>query len=187
MDRCSVTLVTPSGVVVGRGVRVFHGAHGHGKVHVVLTAKGRALAANPGGVKVRATAVITPNGGGKNVIAKQTVHVVSPHVAVTPGSLQFESGSAVLLPSGRSYLLGLVSQLAGAKQVVATGYTDNLGSAAANYRLGLARANAVCAFLSSRAHVACRAASYGESHPRATNTTAVGRALNRRVELQLTY
>ena len=115
------------------------------------------------------------------------MRVVCSRVDVTPGALQFESGSAVLLPSGRSYLLGLIGQLKGAKRVVATGYTDSLGSAAANYRLGLARANAVCAFISHRAHVACLAVAYGESHPRATNATAAGRALNRRVELLLTY
>jgi outer membrane protein OmpA-like peptidoglycan-associated protein len=70
---------------------------------------------------------------------------------------------------------------------VATGYTDNTGNAEANYRLGLARADAVCAFVAQRARVACRALSYGEGRPRATNATAAGRALNRRVELQLTY
>ena len=83
--------------------------------------------------------------------------------------------------------LGLIGRLKGARRVVATGYTDSLGSAAANYRLGLARADAVCAFISHRAHVACLAVAYGESHPRATNATAAGRALNRRVELLLTY
>ena len=187
--KCSVTLVTPGGVVVGHAVRTFHGTHQrrHGKVEVMLTAKGRALANQPGGVRVVATISVTPVGGSTPLVAKQTVHIVSPSVDVTPGALRFESDSAVLLPSGRSYLLGLVAQLSGAKQVVATGNTDNLGSAQANYLLGLARADAVCSFIAHRAHVACRAVSYGESHPRASNATAAGRALNRRVQLRLTY
>jgi outer membrane protein OmpA-like peptidoglycan-associated protein len=187
--KCAVTLVTPGGVVVGRGVRVFRGAHQrkHGKVEVVLTARGRKLAAQPGGVRVVATATVSPVGGGTPLVARQTVHVVSPTVDVTPGELQFQSGSAVLLPGGRSYLLTLVGQLAGATRVVATGYTDAIGNAQANYRLGLARADTVCALISHRAHVACEALSYGEGHPRATNATAAGRALNRRVELRLTY
>jgi outer membrane protein OmpA-like peptidoglycan-associated protein len=189
IDRCSVTLVSPSGIVVGHGVRVFTGAHRRrmGKVEVVLTAKGRALAARPGGVRVVATAKVTPVGGATPIVVKQIAHVVAPSVHVTPGTLQFESGSAVLLPSGRGYLQSLVSQFAAARRVVATGYTDNTGNAGANYRLGLARADAVCAFIAQRAHVACRALSYGEGHPRATNATATGRALNRRVELRLTY
>jgi outer membrane protein OmpA-like peptidoglycan-associated protein len=137
-------------------------------------------------VHVVATARVTPVGG-TPVVVHQTARVVAPSVDVTPGALRFRSGSAVLLPSGESYLGALVSRLAGADRVVATGYTDDLGNAGANYRLGLARADAVCAFLSHRAHVACRAVSYGEGHPRATNATAAGRALNRRVELQLTY
>jgi outer membrane protein OmpA-like peptidoglycan-associated protein len=187
--RCSVTLVTPSGVVVGRGEHVFSGAHQrrHGTVEVVLTAKGRARAAKPGGVRVVATVAVVPVGGSAPLVARKTLHVVARSVHVTPGALQFQSGSAVLLPSGRSYLLGLVSQLAGARRVVATGYTDSLGSAEGNYRLGLARADAVCSIIAQRAHVACRAVSSGEDHPRATNATTAGRALNRRVELQLTY
>ena len=187
--RCEVTLTTARGIVIGHAVRVFHGYHQrrHGKVEVVLTGKGRKLADQPGGVHVFATVAVLPVGGSTPLVARQTVHVVSSRVDVTPGALQFESGSAVLLPSGRGYLLGLIGQLKGARRVVATGYTDSLGSAAANYRLGLARADAVCAFISHRAHVACRAVAYGESHPRATNATAAGRALNRRVELLLTY
>ncbi len=187
--KCSVTLTTPGGIVIGHAVRVFHGYHQrqHGKVEVVLTGRGRKLASQPGGVHVVATVAVLPVGGSQPLVAKQTVHIVSSRVDVTPGALQFESGSAVLLPSGRTYLRGLIGQLRGAKWVVATGYTDSLGSAAANYRLGLARADAVCAFISHRAHVACLAVAYGESHPRATNATAAGRALNRRVELLLTY
>lgn len=187
--RCEVTLTTARGIVIGHAVRVFHGYHQrrHGKVEVVLTGKGRKLADQPGGVHVFATVAVLPVGGTTPLVAKQTVHVVSSRVDVTPGALRFESGSAVLLPSGRSYLLGLIGQLKGARRVVATGYTDSLGSAAANYRLGFARADAVCAFISHRSHVACRAVAYGESHPRTTNATAAGRALNRRVELLLTY
>jgi outer membrane protein OmpA-like peptidoglycan-associated protein len=138
-------------------------------------------------VRVVATAKVTPVGSATPLVVKQIAHLVAPSVDVTPGALRFQSGSAVLLPSGRGYLLGLVSHLTGATRVVATGYTDDTGNAGENYRLGLARADAVCAFIAHQAHVACRAVSYGEGHPRATNATAAGRALNRRVELQLTY
>ncbi len=169
-------------------MRVFTGSHQRrmGKVEVVLTAKGRKLA---GSARRRARRRHRTGHARRRspVVVHQTARVVAPSVDVTPGALQFRSGSAMLLPSGESYLEALVSRLAGADKVVATGYTDDLGNAEANYRLGLARADAVCAFLSHRAHVACRALSYGEGHPRATNATAAGRALNRRVELRLTY
>jgi outer membrane protein OmpA-like peptidoglycan-associated protein len=187
--RCVVTLVGPGGVVVGHGVHVFGPAHQHrqGKVEVFLTRKGRALAARAGGVRVVATAVVTPVGSSKPLTVHSSVRLVAPSVDVTPSALQFRSGSAVLLPSGRSYLLGLAPQLVGARRIVAAGYTDNLGPASANYRLGLARADAVCSILAHRAHVACRAVSFGEGHPRATNATAAGRARNRRVELRVSY
>jgi len=187
--RCVVTLVGPGGVVVGHGVHVFGPAHQHrqGKVEVFLTRTGRALAARAGGVHVVATAVVTPVGSSKPLTVRSSVRLVAPSVDVTPSALQFRSGSAVLLPSGRSYLLGLAPQLVGARRIVAVGYTDNLGSAEANYLLGLARADAVCAILAHRAHVACLAVSFGEGHARATNATAAGRARNRRVELRVSY
>ena len=57
----------------------------------------------------------------------------------------------------------------------------------ANEELGLARAKAVCGYL--RAHGVkgtFSTASRGETRPRASNRTARGRALNRRVELTVT-
>jgi len=184
-----VTLVGPCGGVLGRGVHVFGPAHQHrhGKVEVVLTRTGRARAARTGGVRTTATAVVTPVGGGAPLVARSSVRLVAPSVDVTPGALQFEFGSAVLLPAGRDYLRRLAPQLGGAKQILAIGSTDNLGPAEANYLLGLARANAVCAILAHRSHAACMPRSAGEGHPRATNATAAGRALNRRVELKVSY
>jgi outer membrane protein OmpA-like peptidoglycan-associated protein len=187
--RCTVTLVGPGGVVLGRGEARFGTGHQprHTVVSVALTGKGRQLAARPGGVRVVATATVLPAGASMPLVARHAVHVVAPRVDVTPGELQFRSGSSVLLPGGVRYLLGLVPQLVGARSVLATGYTDDLGSPEFNHQLGLDRAQAVCAFISQHAHVACDARSFGESHPRATNATAAGRAINRRVELRVTY
>jgi outer membrane protein OmpA-like peptidoglycan-associated protein len=187
--RCTVTLVGPGGVVVGRGHAVYRTGHRHrhAVVSVLLTRKGRLLAAQPGGVRVVATAKVLPAGGSKPLVARQTVHVVAPSVDVTPGALQFQTGSAVLLPGGVAYLQRLMPQLRGASTVLASGYTDNLGTPAFNLQLGLDRAQAVCTFIQQHAHVACVARSFGQTHPRATNATAAGRALNRRVELKVTY
>ena len=58
---------------------------------------------------------------------------------------------------------------------------------AANEELGLARAKAVCRYLHARGVKATYStASRGETRPRASNRTANGRALNRRVELTVT-
>jgi len=67
------------------------------------------------------------------------------------------------------------------------GYTDSTGSASYNERLSERRAASVSNYLddlgirSSR----MRTIGYGESHPRASNATASGRQLNRRVEIHI--
>jgi outer membrane protein OmpA-like peptidoglycan-associated protein len=65
------------------------------------------------------------------------------------------------------------------------GYTDNTGSAATNLTLSQARAEAVRTYLASKGVDPSRmvAKGYGPASPVATNTTAAGRAQNRRVEL----
>jgi len=66
------------------------------------------------------------------------------------------------------------------------GHTDNTGSAATNTRLSQSRAEAVRAYLASKGVAPGRmvAKGYGPSVPVAPNTTAAGRAQNRRVELR---
>ena len=65
------------------------------------------------------------------------------------------------------------------------GYTDGTGSAATNLRLSQARADVVRAYMVSKGVAPGRmvARGYGASNPIAVNTTAEGRAQNRRVEL----
>jgi outer membrane protein OmpA-like peptidoglycan-associated protein len=70
-------------------------------------------------------------------------------------------------------------------RIEVAGYTDNTGSAAINTRLSRARAIAVRTYLARKGVAPTRmvARGFGPSHPIATNTTAAGRAQNRRVEL----
>ncbi len=72
--------------------------------------------------------------------------------------------------------------------VIAQGYTDSIGSDAYNLKLSERRANAVRAWLIKCGISPTRlsAKGYGESNPVATNTTAEGRAQNRRTELVVT-
>jgi len=71
-------------------------------------------------------------------------------------------------------------------RIEVAGYTDNTGSVATNRRLSLERATAVRSYLVLRGVPAERlvARGYGPSDPVASNTTAEGRARNRRVELR---
>ena len=69
-----------------------------------------------------------------------------------------------------------------------TGHTDSTGSEDYNMQLSRARADSVARYLESRKVLPQRinTAGMGESHPIASNDTAQGRALNRRVEILLT-
>jgi outer membrane protein OmpA-like peptidoglycan-associated protein len=67
------------------------------------------------------------------------------------------------------------------------GHTDSIGSAAYNQRLSERRAEAVANYLENLGVRSSRLETigYGKSQPRATNSTAEGRQLNRRVEIKI--
>lgn len=73
----------------------------------------------------------------------------------------------------------------GKTHLAVIGFTDSTGSRAYNQALSLRRANSVVNYLHSRGVIEQRlsAEGMGEDHPRASNATAEGRALNRRVEI----
>jgi outer membrane protein OmpA-like peptidoglycan-associated protein len=101
--------------------------------------------------------------------------------------VNFRTGSSVLTPSGRTTLLRAVDLLkTSTVRVEIGGHTDNTGSARANQRLSLARANTVKRTLVAAGVDESRLSvrGYGPSVPRASNRTAAGRGLNRRVELK---
>ena len=67
------------------------------------------------------------------------------------------------------------------------GYTDNIGSQKYNKKLSLARAQTVKSFLIAKGVDASRLSiqGFGEENPVASNKTADGRALNRRIEFKV--
>ncbi|HYS55092.1 MAG TPA: OmpA family protein [Thermoanaerobaculia bacterium] len=67
------------------------------------------------------------------------------------------------------------------------GHTDSIGSASYNKRLSLRRADSVANYLEELGVKGGRVNTYGfgKSQPRATNSTAAGRQLNRRVEIHV--
>jgi outer membrane protein OmpA-like peptidoglycan-associated protein len=67
------------------------------------------------------------------------------------------------------------------------GYTDSIGSASYNERLSERRADSVASYLDDHGIGSgrIRTIGFGESHPRASNASASGRQLNRRVEIHI--
>ncbi|MFT3861375.1 OmpA family protein [Micropruina sp.] len=75
----------------------------------------------------------------------------------------------------------------GATKVRIVGYTDDVGSKASNRSLSKRRAQAVqAALVALLPELGSTVEGKGESHPVATNETAKGRALNRRVTITVT-
>jgi outer membrane protein OmpA-like peptidoglycan-associated protein len=100
----------------------------------------------------------------------------------------FATGKAELEPESRPVLKEIASTLKehGDLRILIEGHTDNVGAAAANLALSEARAAAVKAALVGQFGIdASRLATkgFGDTRPAAPNTTATGRAQNRRVEI----
>lgn len=109
--------------------------------------------------------------------------------AVAGVVINFASGSSVLSASESAKLDPLLQVLLGASGVLVAieGHTDDQGDAAANQVLSQERAQAVVDYLSGEGvdPALLRATGNGESQPIADNTTAAGRAENRRTEFRV--
>lgn len=113
---------------------------------------------------------------------------VSEKVSLKAGAL-FDVNKADLKPAGRSELDALAAKLKDARieQITVTGHTDSAGSKQLNQGLSERRAEAVKAYLVSKGLDGSRidTKGAGDTQPVASNSTAAGRAQNRRVEIDI--
>jgi outer membrane protein OmpA-like peptidoglycan-associated protein len=105
-------------------------------------------------------------------------------------AVYFETGKADISINSKPYLNMLAKMLTKYPklQIEVGGHTDNVGSEAYNQNLSQNRAAAVMSYMTSQVpELASRltARGYGESMAKADNTTAEGRKMNRRTELQV--
>ena len=103
--------------------------------------------------------------------------------------IRFRTGSAQLLPQSQVILDELAPLLRDSEfNVEIEGHTDATGSAQVNLRLSQQRAESVMAYLTNQGIAASRmtATGVGAARPIATNSTAVGRQTNRRIEFNVT-
>lgn len=105
--------------------------------------------------------------------------------------IQFEFNSSKLTSSSYAVLDGIASVLkenASGNKITVSGHTDYIGSNEFNQRLSIQRANTVKDYLVSKGVPAANITvkGYGETRPIADNSTAAGRAQNRRVEFDVT-
>ena len=108
---------------------------------------------------------------------------------VMPGNITFDTNEAFIKSSFQPVVGSIAKVLTEYDKtlVYVNGYTDNTGSDAINNPLSQKRANAVADFLKVKGVAANRlkATGLGSSNPIASNATAAGRELNRRVEIVL--
>lgn len=105
--------------------------------------------------------------------------------------IHFASGSAEIKPDSR-YRVNQFAQFLLANRgsvVTITGHTDSKGTAASNMALSERRANSVLQALIANGVSPARLQAFGkgESMPLASNKTAEGRSINRRIEAELFY
>ena len=103
--------------------------------------------------------------------------------------IEFEPGSSVLRPAGRTILDEMAATLLklGNKKVEVIGHTDSQGARDTNVVLSLARADAVRSYLANKgvAPSLITTSGSGPDRPVASNDTPEGRARNRRIEFRL--
>jgi outer membrane protein OmpA-like peptidoglycan-associated protein len=105
--------------------------------------------------------------------------------------VNFRVNSAVLDAEARQQLDALAAKTTNAKAFVIeiTGHTDATGSSAKNLRLSQQRAESVVQYLAINHKIPLRRfitpMGYGKTTAVADNTTAAGRAQNRRVEVKM--
>ncbi len=106
-------------------------------------------------------------------------------------AVNFKVNSAVLSPQARQHLDDLAAKTSTAKGYVieVAGHTDSSGSEAKNFRLSRQRAESVIQYLAVNHKIPLRRfitpMGYGKTEAVAENTTAEGRARNRRVEVKM--
>jgi len=101
----------------------------------------------------------------------------------------FDFNSAGLRQASRDSLREMadVFQKYPSTTISVQGHTDSIGTATYNQRLSERRAESVSQYLENLSVRSSRLETigYGKSQPRATNSTAEGRQLNRRVEIKI--
>lgn len=104
------------------------------------------------------------------------------------GDVTFATNKATLNAASQQSLATFAQQLAGDVDLAVIGHTDNTGTDAINNPLSEQRAQAVKTYLVNQGIAASRFKAVigkGSTEPIATNSTAEGRAQNRRAELYL--
>ncbi len=181
---------TEIGAATGAVLGGLFGASRDGDNNALKTAAGAAIGAAIGGAigqqLERQKAELDQSFANNEI---DVINTGSELIVRMPNAILFAVDSSTLQPNLRSDLNVLASNLLRYPNstVFVTGHTDNTGSAAYNQELSLRRAQAVASVLIAGGVNPGRivATGRGEDQPIASNLTAEGRALNRRVDITI--
>ncbi|MEY8711859.1 OmpA family lipoprotein [Mangrovibacter phragmitis] len=175
------------GSLVGAGVGVLSSSKSdRGKGALIGAAAGAALGGGIGYYMDAQEAKLRQKMQGTGVsVTRQGDNIVLN----MPNNVTFDSNSAVLKPAGANTLTGVAMVLKEYPKtaVNVVGYTDSTGGHDLNMRLSQQRADSVGSALITQGVAGNRVhtSGMGPANPVASNTTAEGKAQNRRVEITL--
>lgn len=130
---------------------------------------------------------------------KDTIVIRKPAIDTTPKTdtliipdVLFHFNSSRLNPAFAERLDSLGKKISGIAftKLLIAGHTDNIGTDEYNLKLSADRAVTIKNYLADKFHLnkdIIQPVGFGESQPRATNTTTTGRQQNRRVEIIIYY
>lgn len=121
----------------------------------------------------------------------QRVNALDDYEVQETAAVTFRVNSAVLSPEAKQELDAFAAKVENAKAftIEVAGHTDSTGGDTKNFRLSQQRAEAVVQYLAVNHKIPLRRfvtpMGYGKTEAVADNTTAAGRAQNRRVEVKM--
>ena len=175
------------GAALGAGIGMLSSSkHDRGKGALIGAAAGAALGGGAGYYMDVQEAKLRDKMKGTGVsVTRQGDNIVLN----MPNNDTFDSSSATLKPAGANTLTGVAMVLKEYPKtaVNVVGYTDSTGSKDLNMRLSQQRADSVASALITQGVAAnrIRTTGMGPANPIASNSTAEGKAQNRRVEITL--
>ncbi|MBX3618815.1 MAG: OmpA family protein [Rhizobacter sp.] len=175
-------LVSPQLKQVSRGQLVIDGNNIELKGEVANESQRQQLAADM-------ATVLNPTYAVRNALRVAAQEQTLLDATLANRIIEFEAGSSVLRPAGRTILDEMAATLLrmGSRKLEVIGHTDSQGARETNIVLSLARADAVRSYLAAKgvSPSLISTSGSGPDRPVAPNDTAEGRARNRRIEFRV--
>lgn len=172
------------GTALGAGVGALIGGRTHrGRNAAIGGLTGALVGGGVGNYMDRQAAALK-----KNLPEAEVVRDGDKVYVALPSGILFDTGRDALKQAARESLSKAAATLkASETNIIVQGHTDSTGSAAVNQPLSERRAGHVRDFLASSGVPASRlsAIGYGSSNPAVSNDSDANRALNRRVQLEI--